>query len=168
MRGPFVVFCFALFAASIFAPHSASAKVRAGDRAADFSSVRNGSGKKVKLKQYRGKVVVLTFGASWCKPCGKELPAYEKLSKHYSKKDVVFIAVNIDTTMAKGKRFVRKSGLKNVLAVYDPQKSAVDSWDPPGMPSTFIIDRKGIVRHVHKGFEPGDEKAIARLLAKYK
>jgi peroxiredoxin len=147
---------------------AADAKVRSGDRAAELGATKSASGKKMKLKHYRGKVVVLTFGASWCKPCGRELPAYEKLSKKYSKKDVVFIAVNIDSSKATGKKFVRKAGLKNVVVGFDPNKSSVDTWDPPTMPSTFVIDRKGIVRKVHKGYEPGDEKDIAAAIAKLK
>jgi len=155
-----------VFLAGVAAP--ASAKVRAGDRAAELVSVKDENGRKVVLKKYRGKVVVLTFGASWCKPCGRELPAYEKLSKGYTNKDVVFLAINIDNSVATGKKFVRKSGLKNVLVGYDPNKSSVDSWDPPTMPSTFVIDRNGIVRHVHKGYEPGDEDDLAKVVAKYK
>ncbi len=146
----------------------ASAKVRAGDRAAELVSVKDENGRKVVLKKFHGKVVVLTFGASWCKPCGRELPAYEKLSKGYSKKDVVFLAVNIDNSVATGKKFVRKAGLKNVLVGFDPNKSSVDSWDPPTMPSTFVIDRNGLVRYVHKGYEPGDEGEVAKMIAKYK
>ena len=146
----------------------AAAKVRAGDRAAELSGVKDGKGKTVKLKKFRGSIVVLTFGASWCKPCGKELPKYEKLSKKYKKSDVVFIAVNIDKSIAKGKKFNAKAGLKNVVAVYDPRSASVDSYDPPTMPSTFIIDRKGVVRSVHAGFESGDDKHVEKLIAKYK
>lgn len=145
---------------------AAEAGVRAGDRAADFVSVKDARGKKLRLKQFRGRVVILTFGASWCKPCNRELPAYETLSKSYDRKDVVFIAVNIDSELAAGRKFIQKAGLKNVIAGYDPGKSSVESWEPPTMPTTFVIDRKGIVRHVHRGYEGGDEKKLARVIDK--
>ncbi|MBT8495523.1 MAG: TlpA family protein disulfide reductase [Deltaproteobacteria bacterium] len=163
-----VVIAFAALVAISLTSSDALAKVRSGDRAAELGSTKTARGKKLRLKKYRGKIVVLTFGASWCDPCAKELPAYEKLSKKYSKKNVVFIAVNIDSKVSTGKKFVRKSGLKNVVVGYDPKKSALNTWDPPTMPSTFIIDRKGIVRKLHRGYEKGDDKGIAKAIAKLK
>tara|TARA_R110002096_G_scaffold44526_13_gene120626 strand:- start:244682 stop:245182 length:501 start_codon:yes stop_codon:yes gene_type:complete len=144
---------------------TADAKVRKGDRAVDFVSVTDASGKKVSLKKYKKQVVVLTFGASWCKPCGKELPAYEKLAKAYKKKGVVFIAVNIDTKVAKGKAFMKKAGVDTMLDFYDPKSSTVESYDPPSMPSTFVI-KKGIVKHVHAGFRGGDVDKLKQVIDK--
>jgi hypothetical protein len=57
------------------------------------------------------------------------------------------------------------AGLKRVIAAYDRKKSTVDSFDPPSMPSTFII-RKGVVRHVHSGYRKGDDKSLDKLIAK--
>lgn len=139
--------------------NTAEAKVSEGDRAASFVAVKDAKGKAFKLKSYKDRIVVLTFGASWCKPCKKELPAFEKLSQKYDQKKVVFVAVNIDSNLAKGKAFAKKSGLKKVIAVFDPKSSTVESYEPPTMPSTFIIKR-GIVKKVHKGFRDGD---IAKL-----
>jgi len=151
----------------LLASSTAQAKVRAGDRAAELSSVKDGSGRRLKLKRYRGKVVVLTFGASWCKPCAKELPAYEKLSRKFSKKKVVFLAVNIDSGVAAGKKFFRRLGVKRMVKGFDPSKGSVESWDPPTMPSTFVIDKRGIVRHMHKGYESGDAKALGSVIRKH-
>jgi len=144
---------------------TAEAKVRKGDRAAEFVSIKNAKGKKIALKNYKDRLVVLTFGASWCKPCGKELPAYEKLAKTYDAKKVVFIAVNIDSKVDKGKAFMKKSGVSRMIGVFDPKSSTVESYDPPTMPSTFII-KKGIVKEVHAGFHGGDEKKIKAIIDK--
>ncbi len=144
---------------------SAEAKVRKGDRAAEFVSVKDGAGKRASLKKYKDQVVVLTFGASWCKPCGKELPAYEKLAKSYDSKKVVFLAVNIDTKTSKGKAFMKKAGLSTVVGLYDPKASTVESYDPPTMPSTFVI-KKGIVRHVHAGYRKGDVAKLKKVIDK--
>ncbi len=143
----------------------AAAGVKQGDRAADFVAVVDASGKAVSLKAYKDKVVVITFGASWCEPCKKELPAYEKLAQKYQKRGsaVVFIAVNIDSELAKGKKFMSQAGLRAVRAAYDKQKSTVESYDPPKMPSTFVI-RRGIVKHVHAGYASGDENALASVI----
>lgn len=155
---------FALLALALVAA-PASAGVRKGDRAPDFVQVTDARGKRVSLDEYKDRVVVLTFGASWCPPCKKELPALEKLARRYAKKDkkVVFIAVNIDTKKAKGRRFVKELGLKRVHTVFDPKKSTVESYDPPKMPSVFIIKR-GIVKHVHAGYSSGDAKKLDKRI----
>jgi len=143
----------------------ARAEIRSGDRAADFVQAVDSTGRRVSLKAFREKVVVVTFGASWCEPCKRELPAMEKLAKRYRERSapVVFLAVNIDNEAVKGKRFMEQAGLRTVRAIYDPQKSTVETYDPPKMPSTFII-RGGVVRHVHAGFSNGDEAALARAI----
>jgi peroxiredoxin len=147
------------------APRDTRAEVRKGDRAADFVQVVDAAGKRVSLKSFADRVVVMTFGASWCEPCKRELPAMEKLARTYQQRHaaVVFLAVNIDSEQAKGKKFMQQAGLRAVHAIYDTGKSTVESYDPPKMPSTFII-RGGVVRHVHAGFSPGDEAALAAAI----
>ena len=143
----------------------ALAGIKRGDRAADFVQVVDASGKAMSLKRFKDQVVVVTFGASWCEPCKKELPAYEKLAQKYQKRgaSVVFIAINIDTESSKAKKFMSQAGLRAVRAAFDRQKSTVESYDPPKMPSTFVI-RRGIVKHVHAGYERGDESKLATII----
>lgn len=142
----------------------ADAKVREGDRAAELTAVVTKKGKKLRLKKHRKSVVVITFGASWCKPCKNELPALEKLAKKYAGKNVVFIAVNIDEERAKGERFMREAGLRRVLQAFDSRKAAVKTYDPPTMPTTYVI-RQGIVRHMHEGYRGGDDKKLDAIIA---
>lgn len=149
--------------ALVLTQEPAAAKVRVGDRAASFVRVLDSKGRRTSLEKYRKKVVVLTFGASWCAPCRKELPALEKLAAKYDPNKVVFLAVNIDMDAAKGKKFMKQAGLRRVKALYDNRKSTVSSYDPPKMPSLFII-RSGIVKHVHGGYRPGDEAKIAKAI----
>ena len=141
------------------------AKVRKGDRAASFVAVKDAKNKVVNIKSYKDRVVVLTFGASWCKPCAKELPAFEKLAKKYDAKKVTFLAINIDTDISKGKAFMKKAGVNKVVALYDPKSSTVESYDPPTMPTTFVI-KKGIVKHVHAGYRSGDDKKLSAVIDK--
>ena len=153
-----------LLGAVAFSP-IAEAKIRKGDRVSKLVGVTDKGKKKVSLKAHKDKVVIMTFGASWCAPCKKELPALEKLAAKYAGKKVVFIAINIDKDRAKGIKFMKEAGLKRVVQAFDTKKSAVDSFDPPTMPTTFII-RKGVVRHVHTGYRKGDDKALDKLIAK--
>lgn len=147
-------------------PAVSFAKVERGDRAADFVAAKDDRNRRVKLKQYRGKIVVITFGASWCKPCKKELVAWEKLARKYKERGVVFLAVNIDKDVAKGKAFMKKAKLKAMRAVYEPGGTTVESYDPPTMPTTYIVDQRGIVRHLHAGYRSGDEDKLAGQLDK--
>jgi len=141
----------------------AQAGVKVGDRASDFVKIVDAKGRRASLKRWKTGVVVLTFGASWCAPCKRELPTYEKLSKKYKKERVVFLAVNIDSESAKGKKFMRQAGLTCVRALYDKDSSTVDSYDPPKMPSTYVIS-KGIVKYIHGGFTSGDEDELETVI----
>jgi thiol-disulfide isomerase/thioredoxin len=148
-------------ALSLVAPPPASAGVGKGDRAPEFVQVVDAQGRRAQLRRHRDQVVVLTFGASWCAPCKRELPALDKLARDYAqaKARVVFLAVNIDTDRAKGQQFFNQLKVRHVQRLFDPRKSTVELYDPPKMPSVFII-RDGIIRHVHGGYVPGDEKHL--------
>lgn len=162
-----VCFAAALIAASFLLSSSpAVAGVGQGDRAAELVAAKDARGRKVKLKSLRKKVVVLTFGASWCKPCKKELPAWEKLARRYKARGVVFVAVNIDKDLATGKAFMKKAGLRAMRAAYEPSAGSVESYDPPTMPTTYVIDGRGIVRFRHAGFRSGDERTLSKQLDK--
>ncbi len=140
---------------------AAAAKV--GDRAVDFTLPDLG-GQTVQLSSLRGSVVVVDFWASWCVPCRKELPALDVLARRYAdgKKPVVFLAVGIDKERANATKFLSSAKISAVRILLDPDGKIAAAYDLPTMPSSYVIDAKGLVRHVHSGFSPGDEKAIAQ------
>ena len=136
---------------------------KTGDRAGDLS-LRDKNGKTVTLRSLRGKVVVLDFWASWCGPCKKELPALDKLAKSFGQEGakVVFVAVNIDKDRAKADRFTKAAGVSTLKLLYDPSGASAGTYDLPTMPTSFVIDGKGIIRNVHAGYSSGDEKSLQR------
>jgi thiol-disulfide isomerase/thioredoxin len=140
-------------------------KVAEGDRAPELDIAKTEAGKAFKLKSYKGQWVFVTFGGSWCKPCAKELPAWDKLAPKYADK-MKFVAVNIDNDPAKGKKFNAKLKIKNLMKVYLPADTASgdDNYETGTFPSTFVIDPKGIVRLVHKGYASGDDGDVAKRL----
>jgi len=142
------------------------AGVNPSDRAPELVRAKDDRGRSVKLKSYRDRIVVITFGASWCKPCKKELPAWDALAADYKPKGVVFLAINIDKDLNKGKAFVKAAKLKAMQVVYNPDGATVESYDPPTMPTTYIIGPRGIVRHVHSGYRNGDAKELAATIDK--
>jgi len=153
----FRVVTLALSVVLLAAPASAGV-LKVGDRIAELDVANDASGKPVKLKAYRGKWIVVTVGAEWCKPCAKELPTWDKLAGDLKDK-ITFIAVDIDDEVANGKRFHKKLKLKNMTLVYLPaaKSGVVASYGSDTMPTTFIADKSGVVRVVKKGFEEGDQ-----------
>ncbi len=143
---------------------SAAADVKVGDHFVELDA-KAGSGKMFRLKDMAGKWVLYTFGASWCQPCHKELVAWDKLAPKFAGK-VVFVSVNINNKPDDGKKFLESLRLKHVFPVFMPDENspAMKSYDPDHMPSTFVIDPKGIVRHVQYGYDKGDEDKLAATL----
>jgi peroxiredoxin len=132
----------------------ALAAVKTGDRSPGFT-LANLSGGKVTLAQYQGKVVLLDFWAQWCEPCKQELPKLQQLANEYGAKGVVVLTVNIDTDKSNAERLAKELKLTLPIAL-DPSGSVAGTYDLPKMPSSFVIDKGGIVRAVHNGYE-GDK-----------
>ena len=115
------------------------------------------SGKPVKLSSLRGKVVLVDFWASWCAPCRESLPVLEKLAKSYREKGLVVVGVNIDKTPELARAFLDKNKLALSFPVVNDKKYEVAArYEPPTMPSSYLIDRAGRVHAVHAGFRPSD------------
>src|ERR1700722_5196662 len=96
----------------------AFAEIKQGDHAAELDAIA-ANGKHFRLKDMAGKWVLFTFGASWCQPCHKELPAWDKIAPKLKGK-VVFVAVNIDNKLDEGKQFFESLKLKHVFPVFMP------------------------------------------------
>ena len=148
---------------SLLFSSSAFAKVSVGDKPLKKMAVTNGEGKPLK-RVAKKNIVVLAFGASWCAPCKKELPAYEKLAKKHKGK-VSFVAINVDEDIEKGKSFMEEAGLKAMLGVYDAKQKTMDLFEPPKMPTTYILKNAKVV-YVHGGFAKGDEAVLDAELKK--
>ncbi len=115
------------------------------------------------LSDMKGKVVVINFFASWCVSCGEETPTIEKMSQTYAKKDVVFLAVAVDDTERKAKEFIKKFGL-TIPAGLDRAGEIKEAYGLYGMPTTFFIDKQGMVSYFHAGVVT--EKLLAHEIEK--
>lgn len=144
---------------------AALAEVKKGDRAPELDGAKDGAGKAFSLKSTQGHFVVMTFGGSWCKPCKKELPAWDKLAAKWKGK-VTFIAVNLDNDPAKGKKFFDGLKVKNLIRVYAPEEkaAAADIYSPPSQPTTYVLNPKGIVVEMHEAFVSGDDAKLDKIL----
>ena len=150
--------------AAFTAPASADV-LKVGDRVAELDVASDAAGKPFKLKALKGKWIVVTVGADWCKPCAKELPTWDRLAGELKGK-VTFVAIDLDESPDTGKKFHDKLKLKNMTRVYMPaDKSGVAaSYGADHMPSTFVADPKGVVRFVREGFEAGDQDGEYKAL----
>jgi thiol-disulfide isomerase/thioredoxin len=129
--------------------------LKVGDRLAELDSAKDASGHAFKVKAIKGWRV-LTFGASWCKPCAKELPAWDKIAPDYKGK-VTFIAVDLDSDMATGKEFHKKLKLANMTLTYlSPDSAVAAKYGSDHMPTTVLADPEGVIRYIRGGFEKGD------------
>jgi thiol-disulfide isomerase/thioredoxin len=124
-----------------------------GSRMPDFS-VKDLQGRGISSADLRGKVVLIDFWATWCQPCKKEMPGYQKLLDQYGSQGFVVIGFKFDT-MSDAEdplRFARRIGVHYPLAVAsDDLKLKFGGIE--GLPTTMLYDRSGILRQKIIGFE---------------
>jgi peroxiredoxin len=151
--------------ASLLGMGVAHAEVKKGDHFVELDA-KTAKGKRFRLKDMAGKWVLYTFGASWCQPCHKELPAWDKIAPKLAGK-VLFVAVNINNKAEEGEQFIETLKLRHLFVVYMPDEdsAAMKAYDPERMPSTFVMDPTGVIRLVQYGYEKGDEEKLAAKLA---
>jgi peroxiredoxin len=124
------------------------------------------NGNTVSSDDFKGKVVVLDFWATWCPPCRAEIPGYVDLYRKYGKDGLVVVGVSLDEggpTVVKD--FVAKFGVSYPIVMGDETvQKAFGGME--GIPTTFLIDRAGQIRDRKMGAEPASEyeKKVAALL----
>jgi len=143
-----------LLAASLSAP--AEAKVEAGQIVPPLADFRL----EGDLPKLHGHVVVLDVWASWCAPCKASFPALAKLHQEFSRRGVVVLGISVDENARQYAAFVRRHA-PPFPVVRDQGLAFARSFEPPAMPTTYVIDRHGRVRRVHRGFQ--GESTVAEL-----
>lgn len=113
------------------------------------------------LDEYRGKIIVLNFWATWCPPCRAEMPGLEAFYQEYRDQGVVVLAVNVSDSAADIIAFAREYGLTFPI-LRDSQREGIRTYRVQALPTTFFLDRQGQVRHRQVGAMSKD--AFAQLL----
>jgi peroxiredoxin len=126
-----------------------------GKPAPAFSARALAGDKNHSLAQYRGKVVFLDFWASWCGPCTTSLPMLEELRQEFPADAFQILAVNVDKDPGKARAFLARHPI-GYPSVSDPEGKLPETYGLSTMPSSYLIDRQGVVRYVHEGFRPKD------------
>jgi peroxiredoxin len=123
-------------------------------------------GKTEKSEEFKGKVVLLDFWATWCGPCRQEIPGFVELQQTYSAQGLVIIGASLDEEGASViKPFMEKMKINYPIVLADA-KVQKDFGGIQAIPTTFLIDRTGRIAAKHVGFESkaAFERAIAVLL----
>ena len=132
-------------------------------------TLKNTQNETIDFEIFRqNKVVLLNFWATWCKPCTDELPLLEKLHQHYKADGFTVLAINIDDDVESAHKMIENLKLTLPIA-FDREQSVVEQFHITIMPTTYLIDRKGKIRHLHHGFfahtEQTYETQIINLLS---
>lgn len=132
----------------------------------DFE-MRDLTGAPVRLKDYRGKTVLLDFWATWCEPCKQSIPRYAAMQDRLRDKGFAVIGVDESEEPALVAGFARKLGI-NYPVVIDADASLFHAYRGTGLPAAFLIDKDGNVRGRWNGFDAATgldvEAATDRLL----
>ncbi len=124
------------------------------------------NGKKVRLSDFKGKIIILNFWATWCPPCRAEIPGFIELYKKYKDKGVEIIGISLDEGGLKDViPFMKEFGI-NYRILLGNYKVTQDYGGIRGIPTTFVIDRKGSIRAKYVGYRPKEvfERDIIMLL----
>lgn len=122
---------------------------------------RAADGTMVRMADAKGKVTLVDFWASWCPPCQESFPALDLIQRDYRTRDVEVIAVNVDERQKDADAFLA-SHPHQMLVVFDPRGESPKAFQVRGMPSSFVIDRKGTIRYSHQGYSQGTDAAFRR------
>lgn len=114
------------------------------------------SGQQEALSQYKGQVVMVNFWATWCGPCQQEMPLLDQMYKKYKPAGFTLIGVNVDKQEPAVKELLARKPVSFPILL-DPANQVSKEYHVDEMPSSIIIDRKGEIRYIHRGYKPGDE-----------
>jgi thiol-disulfide isomerase/thioredoxin len=126
------------------------------------------NGQSVGIDTFHGKVLYVDFWASWCTPCLLSFPFMNQLQHSYAGRGLQVLAINMDEKPDNARQFLADHPANFSVAIGSNQQCA-KSFGVGTMPSSFLVDRKGIIRGRHAGFRSGDvsqlQALVERLLA---
>ena len=119
--------------------------------------------KEIYINDYKGKVVLLNFWATWCQPCILEMPAIEKLYSTFKDKGFVVLAVSIDQNRIKVKSFVKKHNL-SFPVLLDSNQEVMKAYNVTEIPASYLVNRNGIVKGFALGAREWDSDTATELV----
>lgn len=126
-----------------------------------LSAPRLADAQPLALQSFRGQVLYVDFWASWCVPCRLSMPRLDALQRKHGARGFSVVGVNKDHSVADAQRFLQRVPVGFAL-VHDAQDALAKAFDVKAMPSGYLVDRRGIVRRVHRGFTAQTATALER------
>jgi thiol-disulfide isomerase/thioredoxin len=108
---------------------------------------------------FKGKVVLIDFWATWCPPCLKSMPFFNGLRNELLKNGFEIVAINVDEDSETARQFLQSHPVDYKMA-FDPKGECPKIFDVKGMPSSYLIDKKGVVRKIHIGYRESDQTQL--------
>lgn len=142
----------------------AAGTASASDKAPDFSLPKM-DGSKVSLSQLKGQVVYVDFWATWCPPCRESFPWMESMYDRYKDFGFEIVAISLDQKPDLVKNFL-KSHPASFTILQDVDGGSAENFKVKGMPSSYLVDRKGNIRVRHAGFNDGDKAGLEAEIKK--
>jgi thiol-disulfide isomerase/thioredoxin len=134
---------------------SPSEKLTQSAKALELALPRHPSGESFKLAAHRGQVVLLDVWATWCEPCRDALPLYQDLATEFAPRGLEVITINVDGDVSSIAPFLEEAKV-SLPVLRDPDaRYAESTLKVKVMPTAFLVDKRGIVRFVHEGFDEG-------------
>jgi len=142
--------------------------VDVGQAAPQFTLPSLMQNQPVNLQSFKGKVVYLDFWASWCAPCRTSFPLLNELHGKLKSQDFEVVAINLDEDKTNAEKFLKEIPV-GFTVLHNSSGEWADNYVVESMPTSFIIDKQGVVRVIHSGFTSDDitdiEQKITALLA---
>jgi len=108
---------------------------------------------------FAGKVVLIDFWATWCGPCQKSMPFFNQLRNEKLKDGFEIIAINVDEDKQAVSDFLKSHPVDYPIA-FDPNGECPRSYEVKAMPSSYLLDKSGKVRHIHLGYRDSDQAEL--------
>jgi len=132
--------------------------------AKDFS-LTDYKGNRHRLEDYRGKVVLINFWASWCPPCIQEMPELTQLKNQLNEKPFEILAINVGEKKYRVRKFAKLINFK-LPVLLDTKKDIFDDWGVKTLPTSFLIDAEGNIRYRVRGNPGWDNEQTFKIIEK--
>jgi thiol-disulfide isomerase/thioredoxin len=118
---------------------------------------------RIDMRDFHGKVLYVDFWASWCGPCAKAFPFMNAMDRDYRGRGLRILGINVDEKVEDAHRFLARSPASFALAA-DASGRCPRAFSVEAMPSSYLVDRAGVVRYVHRGFRPAQAAQLRTMV----